>query len=73
MDVSDSIIIAVLSFIGTLVGAWAGVLKSNQLTNYRIQELEKKVDKHNSVIEKTHVLEKECAVINQRLKDLEEA
>ncbi len=65
------IIIALLSLAGTLVGSLAGVLTSSRLTNYRIQELEKKVDKHNTVIERTFLLEEEMKVANHRIADLE--
>ena len=51
---------------------------SNKLTNYRIEQLEKKVEKHNGVIERVYELEKHEAVIdeaieviNHRIKDLE--
>ena len=54
---SDTIIIAILSLCGTCFGSIAGIMTANKLTNYRIGELEKKVDKHNNVIERVTVLE----------------
>lgn len=54
---SDTIIIAILSLCGTCFGSIAGIMTANRLTNYRIGELEKKVDKHNNVIERVVVLE----------------
>ena len=51
--------------------AYPGVLAANRLTNYPIQELEKKVDKHNTVIERTYRLEEMMKVANNRLSDLE--
>lgn len=51
------IIVAVLALVGTLFGSIAGILTANKLTNYRIGELEKKVEKHNSVIERVALLE----------------
>ncbi len=65
------IIIALLSLAGTLVGSLAGVLAANRLTTYRIQQLEKKVEKHNTVIERTYRLEEMMKVANNRLNDLE--
>lgn len=65
------IVIALLSLAGTLIGSLSGVLAANRLTNYRIQELEKKVDKHNTVIERTYRLEEMMKVANNRLNDLE--
>ena len=67
----NEIIIAVLSLLGTIIGSLTGVLAANRLTNYRIRELEKKVDKHNTVIERTYRLEEMMKVANNRLNDLE--
>lgn len=66
----NEIIIAVLSLLGTIIGSLSGVLAANRLTNYRIQELEKKVDKHNTVIERTYRLEEMMKDANNRLNDL---
>ena len=57
---SDLVIVAVLSLVGTAIGAFAGIMAANKLSNYRIDQLEKKVDKHNSVIERVAVLERDC-------------
>lgn len=56
---SDLVIVAVLSLAGTALGTFAGIITANKLVNYRLQELEKKVDKHNTVIERTAVLERD--------------
>lgn len=55
--INDTIIIAILSLCGTCFGSIAGIMTANKLTNYRIEELEKKVDKHNNLIERVTVLE----------------
>ncbi len=75
---NDVIIVAVLSLVGTLGGSLAGILTANKLTNYRIGQLEQKVEKHNNVIERVYKLEQadaveneEIKVINHRIKDLE--
>lgn len=65
------IVIALLSLAGTLIGSLSGVLAANRLTNYRIQELEKKVEKHNTIVERTYRLEEMMKVANHRLTDLE--
>ena len=77
---SDVIIVGILSLVGTLAGAYLANRKSSALIAYRLQELEKKVDKHNTVIERTYALEERAAVMeekmevaNHRIKDLEEA
>lgn len=64
---SDTIIVAVISFLGTLTGSLGGL----RLVTYRIEQLEKKVNKHNNVIERTFVLEEQIKVANHRLDDLE--
>jgi len=67
----NEIIVALISFLGTLVGAYSGIRVSNKLTNYRIEQLEKKVDKHNTVVERTYILEEQMKVANHRIADLE--
>lgn len=42
---------------------------NNKLIAYRLQELEKKMDKHNSVIERVYTLEKSVAVIKERMDE----
>lgn len=76
---TPEIIVAILSMAGTAIGSITGVLAANKLTNYRISQLEKKVDKHNTVIERTFVIEQTQAVMqeqirvaNHRIEDLEE-
>lgn len=68
---SDTVIVAIVSGLFTLIGSFAGVLASNNLTTYRIQKLEEKVEKHNSVVERTTLLEEKMKVANHRLDDLE--
>ena len=65
---SETIIVAVLALVGTLTGSLGGILTANRLTNYRIEQLEKKVEKHNNVIERIFVLEKQEAVIEEEIK-----
>lgn len=67
----SNVIISVLSLIGTLAGSLGGILVSSKLTNYRIEQLEKKVDRHNGFAERIPVVEEQIKVINHRLEDLE--
>ena len=74
----SEVIVAVISGVGTLVGSGIGAYASSKLTAYRIEQLEKKVEKHNQVVERTYKLEQDAAVkaeeirvINHRLEDLE--
>ena len=65
---TEQIILALLSFVGTLVGTLAGVCATSKLSNYRIEQLEKKVDKHNNLIERVYLIEQHEAVIDNKLK-----
>ena len=58
------ILIAVLSFLGTCVGSWGGL----KLMSYRIEQLEKKVEKHNSVIERVFKLEQKVSDMEDHIK-----
>lgn len=65
---TEAIIVAVLSLLGTLGGTFGGIMTANKLTNYRIEQLEKKVEKHNQVIERVYNLEKQEAVFEEEIK-----
>ena len=65
---TEGIIIAVLSRVGALAGAYLANRKSSALIAYRLDKLEEKVDKHNSVIERTFKLEEQAALIEERIK-----
>ncbi len=67
----ENVVVAIIAFGGTLIGTFGGIVASSRLTNYRIQQLEKKVDKHNSIVERTFVLEEKVKVANHRITDLE--
>ncbi len=68
---NTEIIIALISLIGTLGGSLGGIIVSSKLTNYRIEQLEKKVDKHNKFAERMPVVEEQIKVINHRIEDIE--
>lgn len=65
---SPEVLVAVLSLTGTLVGSVAGILAANKLTVYRIEQLEKKVDKHNSLIERMYAVEERETVTEAEIK-----
>lgn len=62
------VITAALSLVGTLVGTLGGIALSSNLTNYRIEQLEKKMEKHNNLITRTYKLEQEFAVMDEKVK-----
>ena len=67
---TSEILIAVLSLTGTLIGSLAGILAANKLTTYRIEQLEIKVDKHNSIIERFVVLEESVKTQWKRIDEM---
>lgn len=67
---SEVVLVGILSLVGTLVGSIAGILTANKLTNYRIEQLEKKVDKHNSVVERVYGLEGRMNEAEHDIRDL---
>lgn len=64
-----AIIVALLALAGTAIGSFSGF----KLTSYRVEQLEKKVGKHNNFAERMPVVEEQIKVINHRLSDLEHA
>lgn len=68
----DTVIVALLSLAGTLAGSLGGILTANKLTNYRIEQLEKKVEKHNQVIERVYKLEKNEAIMEEEIEHLKD-
>ena len=75
---NTEIIVALIASGGGLLGSLVGVIASSKLTTYRIQQLENKVEKHNTVIERTYkseeteaVMQEQIRVANHRIADLE--
>lgn len=68
----NTIIVALLGCAGTIIGSGLGVIASNKLTSFRLQQLENKVDKHNSVIERTFKLEEKVHEISEDIKELKQ-
>lgn len=66
------IITTLIPVMGTIAGSFLGVVASQKLTNHRLEQLEKKVNKHNGVMERTYRLEEQVKVANHRIADLEE-
>ena len=76
---TEAIWVAVLALVGTLGGTFGGILTANKLTNYRIEQLEKKVAEHNNLVTRLYavekneaVMEEEIKVANHRIDDLEQ-
>lgn len=67
---TPEIIVAVIGLAGSGIGAFTGILISAKLINFRIEQLEKKVDRHNSVINRTYVLEEQVKSINNDIEEI---
>ena len=74
----ETIIVSLIGLAGSAIGSIIGVIASARLTSYRIEQLEKQVQAHNNLIERTYRLEQhnevqdeKIAVANHRIEDLE--
>ena len=75
----EGIIVALIGLVGSAIGSMVGILTSAKLTNYRLEQLEKKVQAHNNLVERTYKLEErteiqeeKIKVANHRIDDLED-
>lgn len=62
------IVVAGMSLLGTLAGTFGGIYVSGRLTQYRIEQLEKKVQAHNNLVTRTYQLEQDFAVLDEKVK-----
>ena len=76
---TETVQVALIGLLGSGVGSFVGIVANTRLTNYRLEEMEKKVEKHNNLVERTFNLEERISlneekikVANHRLEDLEE-
>lgn len=70
--IDPTIIVALISLAGTLIGSLTGILVSAKLTAYRLEQLEKRVAEHNNFARRMPVIEEQIKVINHRIEDLEQ-
>ena len=75
---SGEVVVALITLLGSAIGTIGGIFATNKMTAYRIEQLEKKVDKHNQVVERMYEAEKnisviseEIKIVNHRIKELE--
>ncbi len=71
-DVLTEILVAIIAFCGTAIGAYFANRKSTALMNYRLSQLEEEVRKHNNVIERTYNLEAKTEVMEEDIKHINE-
>lgn len=65
---SETIVVAILSLLGTIIGSALGVAVESNLMKYRISELEKKVDKHNNLIERMYRAEESIEILKTEIE-----
>lgn len=70
MILDSNIVSALIALGGSLLGTLGGIVVSNKLTVYRIEQLEKKVDKHNNVLERVSLMEQNEKMIWRRVDEL---
>lgn len=76
---TSEVLVSLLSIFGSFIATFAGIIVNSKLVNFRIEQLEKRVEKHNQVIDRVYkleqadaVAEEEIKVINHRINDLEQ-
>lgn len=68
MPMSEPVLVALIGLVGSAFGSLIGVIVSSKLTQYRIEQLEKKVDKHNHVVERMYALEERVTVTEEKIR-----
>ena len=66
----NEIVVGILSLVGTLLGSLFGILAANKLVNYRLEQLEKKVDLHNNAVERLFIAEGNITELQHDVRDL---
>lgn len=69
---NSEVIVAVVSGACTLAGSALGVVASSKLTQYRLKQLEDRVNKHNSVMERTYKLEGQVTELQHDVRDIKD-
>jgi len=68
----SEIIVGLLAMLGTIIGSGLSIFANQKLTNYKIDELKKTVEKHNTLVERTYQLEQKAAITDEKINVIEE-
>lgn len=75
---TEPVIVALIGLGGSALGSLIGVMASSRLTQYRLEQLEQKVQAHNNLIDRMYkreehdeITDEKIKVINHRIDDLE--
>lgn len=70
-----SVLVAIIALIGTVTGSISGIMIANRLSNYRIEQLEIKLDKYitnqDKLKEKVLILEQTVMALTDKLEDMD--
>lgn len=67
----ETIIVAIITLIGTIGSGILSAVISNNLIKYRVEQLEKKVDKHNNLIDRMYKAESNIELIQEEIEQFE--
>lgn len=67
----SAVIVAVISFAGTLMGTAGGIIASGKITEYRLKQLEKKVETHTAFASRIPIIDEKIKSLNIRISNLE--
>lgn len=67
---TEAVLVAILALVGNVIVSWSTNRKTTALFNYRLDQLETKVNKHNNVIERTYELEKHMAIVENKIEEI---
>ena len=67
---SETVIVGLLTLLGTLIGTFGGIITASKLTNFRLERLEQQVSKHNGMIERMYAAEGSIAELQHDVRDL---
>ena len=66
---SEEVLVAIIGLTGSGIGSVVGIMASARLTQYRLEQLEKKVQAHNNLVERTYRLEEAQSVLDERVRE----
>ena len=67
---NETVIVAAIGCLGSVLGSLLGIIATSKLTQYRLGQLEEKVNKHNSIVERTYTLEGRVTELEHDVRDL---
>lgn len=68
---NSTVIVALISFAGTLLGTAGGIFASSKLTDYRLSQLEKKMESYSALTTRLPVIEEKIKNSDRRISKLE--